>query len=102
MCIRLGGIFLSIVYDVIVTSSTIPFSTNQCCEIPIFSQTSCVPYKLSKATKIAGIVILLLIMRLDIYIYVCMSVQPLTPLLQQIFALQCNKMLSLFTGASIL
>ena len=53
----MGGIFLPIVYDVIVTSSTTPFSTIQCCEIPIFSQTSCVPYKLSKATKIAGIVI---------------------------------------------
>ena len=46
-----------IVYDVIVTSSTIPFTTIQYCEITIFSQTSCVPYKLSKAIKIAEIAI---------------------------------------------
>ena len=56
MCIRLGGIFVPIVYDVIVTSSTIPFSAIQCCEISIFSQTSRIPYKLSIPTKIAGIV----------------------------------------------
>ena len=51
-----GQNFLTITIT-IVTSSTIPFSTIQCSEIPIFSQTNCVPYKLSKATKIAGIVI---------------------------------------------
>ena len=48
---------MPVVYDVIVTSSTIPFSTIHCCEIPIFSQTSSMPYKLSKAAEIAGIVI---------------------------------------------
>ena len=46
-----------IVYDVIVTSSIIPFSTIQCCAISIILQASCVPYKLSKLTKITGNVI---------------------------------------------
>ena len=38
MWLRLGGLLIAVVYDVIETSSTMPFSTIQCCEISIFSE----------------------------------------------------------------